>query len=260
MILAYLRRDLSIERSYRAALAGHLLGGLLFVASFAVVAPVVRDDFAARHGSGYASWAAVGIAVTGLLLSAVQSMSTAVRQAQLEGTLEVQLLAPVTPQRVVSAMGAFPLTVGAGATALTLAVAAASTGAFDVDPLTLLLAATGSVAAFAGLGLASAAAVVVARRGDPVALALAMVGGLSAGAYAPVDTLPGPLQAVAAVNPLTHALEAWRAGLLDGAGPGTVAPALAVLAATAAVALPAGWWLLGRAVGIARSEGLLAGY
>ncbi|WP_447005901.1 ABC transporter permease [Saccharothrix isguenensis] len=45
-------------------------------------------------------------------------------------------------------------------------------------------------------------------------------------AFAPVDALPGWLRVVAAVNPMTHAMQATRALLLDWDSPGTVAAAL----------------------------------
>lgn len=260
LVLAFLRRDLRIERSYRAALVGQLLGGLLFLATFAVLSPVVRSDFEAEFGSSYFAFVAVGLAVTGALLSALQAFSASLREAQVEGSLEAMMLSPAPSQDVVSAMGAWPLVVGMGFSAVTVVTAAAFGASFRVHWPALALTAVLSLAAFAGLGLLGAAAVMVAKRGNPVATLVGMVGSLTAGAYAPVATFPGWLQAVASANPMTYALRAWRGALLQGRAPGQLAGSLLVLAGLAAAAVPLGRWALRRALAVARRDGTLAAY
>lgn len=257
---AFLRRDVQVARSYRAALVGQLVGTLLFLASFAVVAPVVDDGFAERFGTGYIAFAAVGIAVTGALLAALQAFSESVREAQLEGTLEAFLMAPASRPAVVAAMGAYPIVAGFVGTALTLVVAAVATADFDVQPVSLLLAASVSVGAFAALGLLAGAVILVVKRGNPVATLLGMLGSLTGGAYAPVETFPSWLQRVAEANPITYALRAWRAALLQAAGPGEVVESLWVLVGVTVVVGPLAWWALGRAVDVARADGTLASY
>jgi ABC-2 type transport system permease protein len=257
---AFLARDFRVERTYRAAFAGQVLGILMFLATFAVVAPIVRTDFADRFGAGYFAYAAVGVAASGALLAALQAFSGALREAQLEGTLEAMLLAPAPHAQVISLLGVWPLVVSFIASGLTLGAAAAGGAHFSVQPVTLALAMLMSFAAFAGLGLLSAAAVLVAKRGDPIAVLFGMVGALTAGAYAPTSTFPGWLRVVAAVNPMTYGLRAWRGALLAGRGPATVAPDLAVLAVLALVAVPLARIAVRRAIDLARAEGTLGGY
>ena len=257
---AFLKRDVLVARSYRAALIGQAVGTLLFLGSFAVVAPVVRDDFGERFGAGYIPYAAVGIAVTGALLSALQAFADSVREAQLEGTLEAMLMAPARRESIVVAMGAYPVVAGLLGALLTLVITAIAAGDFHVQPVSLVLAALLSVGAFAGLGILAAAAVLLVKRGNPVATLVGMVGALAGGAYAPVDTFPRWLQYVANVNPVTYALDAWRAALLAGDGPGEIGRSLAVLAAVTVVVTPVAWWALGRAIDVARADGSLASY
>ncbi|MGQ0521441.1 MAG: ABC transporter permease [Actinomycetota bacterium] len=257
---AFVVRDYRVERTYRAAVAGQLCGGLLFLASYALVAPVVGEGFEERFGTSYAAFVAVGIAVSGVLVTALQAFSGSVREAQLDGTLEALLLAPVRHEEVVALMGAWPLGMGLVSAALTLGAAALAGVGFDVAPASVALALACSVAAFVALGLLSAAAVLVVKRGNPVATLIGMTGALVGGAYVPTSTFPGWLEAVAAVNPMTYALDAWRGALLAGDGPGAIAGDLAVLAATAAVALPLAWWAVGRAVDVARADGTVATY
>lgn len=260
LVVAFLRRDLRIERSYRAALVGQLIGGLLFLATFGVLSPVIRQDFEAEFGSSYFAFVAVGLAVTGALLSAIQAFSASLREAQVEGTLEAMMLSPSRSEDVVSAMGAWPLLVGIGFSVATLVAAGGFGAGYRINWLALAVTAVLSLAAFAGLGLLGAAAVMVAKRGNPVATLIGMVGSLTAGAYAPVSTFPGWLQAVATANPMTYAVRSWRGALLAGQSPADLAGSLAVLATMAAVALPLGRWSLRRAVGVARRDGTLAGY
>lgn len=123
-----------------------------------------------------------------------------------------------------------------------------------------MLAALSSVAAFAALGVLSAAVVLLVKRGNPLATLIGMVGAVTGGAYAPVDTFPGWLQTVATVNPVTYALDAWRGALLLGAGPGDVLGDVVVLAAVAAVLSPLAWWALARSIDVARRDGTLGTY
>jgi ABC-2 type transport system permease protein len=58
-------------------------------------------------------------------------------------------------------------------------------------------------------------------------------------AFVPLDAMPGWMEAVARLNPLTYAIEAMRTLVIDGWEPG-VGTSLAVLALVAAVCLAAG--------------------
>jgi ABC-2 type transport system permease protein len=258
-VVAFVKRDWRIARTYRAAFVGQLAGVLVFLATFGLLSPVVRDDFAGRFGMSYFGFAAVGIAVSGILVGTMSAFSGALREAQLDGTLEAILLAPISHVRLVALLGVWPLLFGFVAGGATLLVAGLAGATFSVQWEALVVVALLSVVAFAGLGLIAAAAVLVVKRGDPVAALVGMVGTLAGGAYVPTSTFPGWLRGVAAVNPMTAALDAWRGALLGGSSAGLAGPVLG-LAALAAVAVPFGWWLCGRAVDVARRDGTLAAY
>src|SRR6185312_6023596 len=63
---------------------------------------------------------------------------------------------------------------------------------------------------------------------------------LISGVYAPVDVLPGWLQVLSPISPLTYTLRAVRAGLLDGAPPEAVVGDLVILALMGIFLIPAG--------------------
>jgi ABC-2 type transport system permease protein len=257
---AFLQRDLRIARTYRTAFAGQIIGLLLFVATFGVVASVVRNDFAAKYGTGYFAFAAVGVAVTGVLVAAMQSFSMSLRDAQVEGTLEAMLLAPAPHEQIVGLMGVWPLVAGLLGASVTIAVAALTAGGFHINIASLALVVPTSMLAFGGIGLLSAASVIVVKKGDPISVMLGMIGSLTAGAYAPIASFPRWLQIVADCNPMTYALEAWRGALLHGSAPQHIAGSLAVLATMAIVSIPLARIALRRALVLARAEGTLTSY
>lgn len=257
---AFIRRDWRVARTYRSALAGQIVGLVVFLLTFALFTPVVRGDFAARYGATYLGFASVGIAVSGALLAALSAFAEAFGEAQVEGTLEAMLLAPVPHERLVAMLGAWPMTMAVAGCGLTLAAAEVGGAGFRVSLPSLVLAAALSFGTFVALGLVSASIMLLAKRGDPVAMVFGLVGSLSAGAYVPTSTFPAWLKAVAALNPMTYALRAWRGALLQAASPGQIAGSLAVLAVACAVGLPLAWSCLRRALVIARAEGSLATY
>jgi ABC-2 type transport system permease protein len=80
---------------------------------------------------------------------------------------------------------------------------------------------------------------------------------LISGVYAPVDVLPGWLQILAPLSPMTYVLRAVRAGLLDGAPVSAVVPDLIVLAIMGALLVPGGLYVFRTAERYARRTGRL---
>ena len=111
--------------------------------------------------------------------------------------------------------------------------------------------------AMAGLGFVSAAFAVVFKRGDPVLWFFGALSLLLGGVLYPTDTLPPWLAHLSAALPSTHALNAMRAVLLDGASLGQVATSLLSLMAFAVIGLPLGLLILGAAIRMAQAKGSL---
>jgi ABC-2 type transport system permease protein len=117
-----------------------------------------------------------------------------------------------------------------------------------------------AVLSFNALGLFSAAVVIVIKQGNPVSLLISMASILLAGVLYPISVLPGWLQAIGQVLPLTHALELVRRSALGGEGIATLWGPFLILLALTAVLLPAGLWACERAVRIAQTDGSLSQY
>jgi len=92
--------------------------------------------------------------------------------------------------------------------------------------------------AFSGLGIFSSAYLLLFKRGNPAKWFFLGVSSVAGGMLFPVSILPAWLQVVAHLNPVTYALDAMRAALLDGASLSAIAYPLLILLLFAAILLP----------------------
>ena len=89
-----------------------------------------------------------------------------------------------------------------------------------------------SILAFAGLGIISTSYLLLFKRGNPARWLIVGASSLLGGIMYPVSVLPGPLQWIARLIPVTYSLEGMRQALLSGA---TFGATLAVRARAASV-------------------------
>jgi ABC-2 type transport system permease protein len=80
---------------------------------------------------------------------------------------------------------------------------------------------------------------------------------LISGVYAPIEVLPGWLQLLSPLSPMTYTLRAVRAGLLDGSPPSAIAGDLVILAVMGTALVPLGLMVFRSAERYARSTGRL---
>jgi ABC-2 type transport system permease protein len=242
---AFVRRDLLVALSYRTAFVGDLLGllsqGLLFYFLGKMVAPDEVPEYGGEPTS-YLAFAAIGVAVGVYLQFALTRVSSAIRQEQVQGTLEAMLSTPTAPGTVQLGLVVFDLLYVPVRTFVFLGV---MTLVFDLglDPAGILpaLACLVALTPFVwGLGVLGAATILVVRRGTGIA---ALVGGLVAlasGAYVPVDVLPQWVEEIAAWNPIAVALDGMRSSLLAGPDWSSTVADLARIAPFSALALVGG--------------------
>ena len=165
---------------------------------------------ASRRRTSHSPRSACAVGV--YLQFALTRMSSAIRQEQVQGTLEAMLSTPTAPGTVQLGLVVFDLLYVPVRTFVFLGV---MTLVFDLglDPAGILpaLACLVALTPFVwGLGVLGAATILVVRRGTGIA---ALVGGLVAlasGAYVPVDVLPQWVEELAAWNPIAVALDGMR--------------------------------------------------
>jgi ABC-2 type transport system permease protein len=257
-------RDMWTATSYRVGFALSLGGSLISL--FGVFFLSEAFGGATGHtldsyGGSYFGFAVIGVALSNLMALGLSGMSARIREGQMMGTLELMLLSPnrLAVLFISSSLWAHAQAI---ATLILYVVVGLALGMnfgnanFGMTFLSLGLA----VLAFNALGLLSAAVVIVIKQGNPIALLISMASILLAGVFYPVSVLPGWLQAVGQLLPLTHALELVRRAALGGEGIGTLWGPFLVLTALTAVLMPLGLWACQQAVRIAQTDGSLSQY
>jgi ABC-2 type transport system permease protein len=262
---AFVRRDLKIALSYRVAFASDLFALVAQVLLFSFIAKLVEPDRLPRFGGTevtYLEFVATGLVLNLAIGVLLYRVAGAIRQEQLQGTLESLLTTPTaTATLQIGSVVSTLLTVPLRALLLLGGMALAfglHMDAGGIAPAALVVVA---LMPFAwGLGLVSAAAIVTFRRGTGLLGAGTTLLGLASGAFFPLALLPGWLSAVAEWNPLAIAIEAVREALLGGAGWGPALADVALLVPLSAAALAIGVMLFRLALERERRLGTIGLY
>ena len=257
-------RDMWMAMSYPVGFALTIGGSIFNILGIFFLSEAFGPNLAApveRYGGSYFGFAVIGVALMAFMAVGLGSTASRIREGQLMGTLELMLLSPNSLGLVLFSSSLWSHALAAGALLLTL-VAGVALG-MNVSNANVLMACVSllfSVVAFNALGLVAASVVIVIKQGSPVTLVVGLASALAGGVLYPTDVLPGWLQGVGQVLPLTHALELIRRSVLRGEGIETMWGPLGSLAALTAVMLPLGLWACGRAVRIAQTDGSLSQY
>lgn len=252
-LLLFFQRDLRIASTYRSPFILEAIEALFAAAMFYYVArfvdsPGLRESL--PQGSTYFAYSLVGFLFFDYLNAALDTFDRSLLEARDTGTLEPLLVTQVSLPVVLAGSALYPFV----ATTLRIAVYI-GWGAILFDfPLrsanwlsvcTVLIA---TLLAFSGLGIFSASYLLLFKRGNPVKWFVLGLSSIVGGMLFPVSILPSWLQFVARLNPVTYALDAMRASLLDGASVFAITRQLLVLMLFAVVLLPSsaatfGWAL-----------------
>jgi ABC-2 type transport system permease protein len=124
-------------------------------------------------------------------------------------------------------------------------------------PAALLILAICSVS-LVGFGMCAAVMPLLSpEKGQQVTMIFGSSLLLISGVYYPVNVLPGWMQVLAKVSPVTYALRGVRAALLDGAGVGTLWSSIWPLLVMGAICIPVGLWVFKAGERFAKRTGRL---
>lgn len=265
VLWGYLRRDLQQEMSYKLSFAMQLVGILPMLVLFILLSRFFGGAVAgqlAAYGGRYFPFVLIGLAVQTYLSQGLSTFSERLRDSQLTGTLEAQLVTPAPLPLHLAGMALYPFALCTVHVLIILAVGSLLGGVrFHWEQLPwVLLVLLVSGGAFACLGILSASYIVVFKRGDPVGFLVRLASWMLGGVYYPASVLPGWLRRVADAVPMTHCLEALRAILLRGEGGAGAARPVLYLIGWVLVGLPLSYLLFWAAVRLARSKGNLGLY
>lgn len=261
-VAAFFWRDFAIARGYRGALVLETIEALFGVATFFYLSRFVDSPELQKmlpEGSNYFAFALVGFAFFDYLSVAISAFDSSIQEARQNRTLEALLVTQTPLSVIVAGSAAYPFAALALRTCVYLGWGALFFGFAprQADWLGALAILAASILAFAGLGILAAAYQILFKRGNPAKWVVLGVSGLVGGMMYPVAVLPGPLQAVARLIPVTYSLEGMRAALLKGAGWGDLWRPLGALLMFAAVLIPFSFVVFGWALRRTKVTGTL---
>jgi ABC-type multidrug transport system ATPase subunit/ABC-type multidrug transport system permease subunit len=260
---SFLQRDFRLQISYRFGFFLQFAAILLSLPSFYFLSLLVGQRHIPKleaYGGDYFAFVLVGMAFMGYQNVALNSFSKTIRSEQMTGTMEPMLMTPnkLPVILISSSLWSFVFTsfevflyLVLGITLFGLRLGHVSlVGAFLTQLLTIL--------AFSGIGILLASFIVVFKQETPINFLFASISGLLAGVLYPVEVLPGWLQSLSNLLPLTYSLRAMRKAILLGNSLNGISTDLMVLGLFACVLLPLGFFAFHYAVRRAKFDGSLA--
>ena len=259
----FFSRDLAIAKTYRTAFLFEAIEALFGAATLYYVARFVDSPELQRSlppGTSYFAFSLIGFAFLDYLGTALDAFDRSLEEARNSGTLEHILVTQTSLPMFLAGSAAYPFLTSAVRIAVYVFWGALLFGfpfrSANWPAVFAVLAA--SLLAFSGLGILSAAYVLIFKRGNPGKWLLLGVSSIVGGTLFPVSVLPGWLQWLARINPITYALNAMRAALLDGADLFSLGHVLAVLFLFAILLLPLSMLAFAWALRRTKSTGTLA--
>ncbi len=260
---AFVVRDFQLAVSYRMEFFMRMLSILIVVTTLYFISQI----FAGFTDIAYVQWREplpawlIGLAVLNYFMTGFASLANAIRQEQMQGTLESVLVTPISVPTVIVASSAWDFV---QATFYSFLYLFFGWLFFDVhyqgNFLLALLFLVLTTLVLACLGILSASFAMVFKRGDPFGIFLGAGSALFSGVFFPTQLLGEGFGKVSRILPPTYGLDGIRRVLIEGQGLAEVRDPLMTLFLFLATLLPFSLWVFGRAVRRAKREGSLIQY
>jgi ABC-2 type transport system permease protein len=264
-VVAFIKRDLLNESSYKLAFLMQFFGIFLSVATFYFLSRLfgaTANPYLKSYGGDYFSFVLIGIAFMGYLGVSLNSLSSTIRTAQVKGTLEALLVTQTEIPTIILSSSAYSFIFTSLRVIVYLLIGVllfgvSMKGANYLGALLILIL---TITAFGSIGIVSASFVMILKKGDPVTWIFTAFSGLLGGVYYPVSVLPEWLQKFSWLLPITHSMEGMRLALLQGYPLEKIAFHIGVLAAFSGVMLPLSILFFKYGVNRAKMDGSLIQY
>ncbi len=266
-IWAFLARDWRLELSYRMQFFLRILSILIVVTTLFFISRIFTgftDPRFTQWRDPLAAWL-TGLAVLNYFMTGFSSLANAIRQEQVQGTLESVLMTPISVPTVIVASSAWDFV---QATFFSFLYLFFGWLFFGVHYRGSFLLALGflllTTVVLSCLGILSASFAMVFKRGDPFGVFLGAGSALFSGVFFPtqlINQYAGPgVAGISRILPPTYGLEGIRRVLIEGEGFAQVREPFLTLMIFLAVLLPFSLWVFKRAVRRAKREGSLIQY
>src|SRR5262245_26660579 len=266
-VWAFVVRDWRLELSYRMQFFLRVLSILIVVTTLFFISKIFTgftDPRFAQWRDPLAAWL-TGLAVLNYFMTGFSSLANAIRQEQVQGTLESVLMTPISVPTVIVASSAWDFVQATFFSSLYLIFGwlffnVHYQGSFLLALVFLLL----TTVVLSCLGILSASFAMVFKRGDPFGVFLGTGSALFSGVFFPTQLLKtyagSKLGNISLILPTTHGLDGIRQVLIEGHQFAQVTRPLVVLLGFLVVLLPLSLWVFNRAVRRAKREGSLIQY
>ena len=266
-VWAFVVRDWRLELSYRMQFFLRVLSILILVTTFFFVSKIFvgfADPRFTQWRDPLAAWL-TGMAMLNYFMTGFSSLANAIRQEQVQGTLESVLMTPISVPTVIVASSAWDFVQATLFSSLYLVFGWLF---FNVHyqgnyllALAILLLTT---VVLSCLGILSASFAMVFKRGDPFGIFLGTGSALFSGVFFPTQLIReyagSKVANISRLLPPTYGLDGIRRVLIEGQGFTQVREPLISLLIFLAVLLPLSLWVFSRSVRRAKREGSLIQY
>ena len=262
---AFFSRDALIATSYRTTFIAELAGNVLILCVFYFIGQTVGvDEIPAleKYGGNFLAFLLIGIALTDCVGVSMTTFARQIREGQMTGTLEITLMSPVSlPVLLIySSLWSYFFSTVRLILYLLLGGIIYSVGLEQANLVSGLAIFLLTILSFMGVGILWAAIVLLIKRGEAVMTMAGTVVILVSGVLYPSSVLPGWLQRLSDLSPLTYALDGMRLALLQGYDLSRMGSIVWILCAFSVFLMAAGMAAFSAAVRAARRTGSLAQY
>jgi len=267
-IRAFVIRDFQLALSYRAEFFIRVVWILGVTTTFYFISRIFAGFPLAQYEQWrdpLAAWL-TGMAMLNYFLVGFSSLANAIRQEQMQGTLESILVTPINVPTVILSSSAWAYVEVTFYSFLYLFFGwfffnVEYKGNFLLALMFMIL----TTLVLACIGILSASFTMVFKRGDPFAIILGAGTALFSGVFYPKEMLQETLgntggKALSYVNPSTHGLDAIRGILIQGKSFEQVSNEFIILICFLALLLPFSIWIFSLAIKKAKQEGSLIQY
>jgi ABC-2 type transport system permease protein len=267
-VRAFVIRDFQLALSYRVEFFLRLIWILGIVTTFFFISRI----FAGFPMAQYVQWQdplaawLTGMAMLNYFLVGFSSLANAIRQEQMQGTLESVLLTPINVPTVIVSSSAWAYVDATFNSFLYLFFGWLFFGVeYKGNVFLALFFLILTTLVLACLGVLSASFAMVFKRGDPFAILLGAGTAIFSGVFFPKEMLQEALgetggKALSYIIPSTHGLDAIRGVLIQGKTFSEVENPFFTLLIFFAVLAPFSLWVFDRAIKRAKREGSLIQY
>lgn len=263
--LAFLKKDFITESSYNLNFLFNFAGILTSILGYFFINKLFGNRMVGNleeFGVNYFSYVLLSMAFFGYVGVGLSSFSEHIRNEQVQGTLEAVLLTPTGISTILLSLSLWNLVLATVdmAVYILFAIFLFKINFSNINIISTLVIFTLTIISFSSLGILSACFIMVFKRGNPFSWLVASLEGIIGGVYFPITVLPGWMQFLAKIFPITHAIRAIELAVYRGYGLKQLSGEILALFLFSAVLVPLGLAAFKHSVKRARREGSLIQY